>query len=71
MPKSKSEAAASLPPFADVRMELMTSRDAQAYLKKSDLVVLPVESAHEAIRLRPRPLAVLKGGRKCDVPGAK
>jgi len=40
MPKSK--AASSLPPFADVRMELMSSRDAQAYLKKNDLVVLPV-----------------------------
>ncbi len=31
---------------------------------RADLVVLPVESAHEAIRLRPRPIAVLKAGRR-------
>ena len=30
----------------------------------ADLVVLPVESAYEAIRTRPRPLAVIKSGRK-------
>ena len=32
-----------------------------------DLVVLPVDSVHEAIRCRPRPLAVLKAG--CKVAG--
>lgn len=31
---------------------------------RADLVVLPVESVHEAIRLRPRPTAVLKAGRR-------
>jgi cytosine/creatinine deaminase len=29
---------------------------------QADLVVLPVESVHEAIRCRPRPIAVIKGG---------
>ncbi len=31
---------------------------------RADLVVLPVESVHEAIRCRPRPTAVLKAGRR-------
>jgi len=31
--------------------------------KVADLIVLPVDSIHEAIRLRPRPAAVLKHGR--------
>ncbi len=35
----KSETAV---PFADVRMELMTSREVQQYQRRSDLVVLPV-----------------------------
>ena len=30
---------------------------------RADLVVLPVETVHEAIRTRPRPIAVLKGGK--------
>ncbi len=29
---------------------------------RADLVILPVENVYEAIRLRPRPLAVLRGG---------
>jgi cytosine deaminase len=29
---------------------------------RADLVVLPVQTVHEAIRCRPRPIAVLKGG---------
>ena len=29
-------------PYQDVRMELMSSRDVQKYLKKNDLVILPV-----------------------------
>lgn len=40
MPKAKK--AETMPPFADVRMELMTSRQAQEYLRRNDLVVLPV-----------------------------
>ena len=35
----KSETAV---PFADVRMELMSSRDVQQYLRRRDLVILPV-----------------------------
>jgi len=34
--------APTLPPFADVRMELMSSKDVQTYLRKNDLVILPV-----------------------------
>ena len=30
--------------------------------RRADLVVLPVENVHEAIRCRPRPAAVLKAG---------
>jgi len=40
MAKRKSGEASI--PFADVRMELMSSRDVQAYQRRSDLVVLPV-----------------------------
>ncbi len=29
---------------------------------RADLVILPVESVHEAIRRRPRPIAVIKNG---------
>jgi hypothetical protein len=39
---SKATKSQSMPPFADVRMELMSSRQAQAYLRKNDLVILPV-----------------------------
>jgi len=31
--------------------------------KTADLIILPVQTAHEAIRLRPRPTAVIKRGR--------
>ncbi|NLF32937.1 MAG: creatininase family protein [Planctomycetes bacterium] len=37
-----SEKPESTVPFADVRMELMSSRDIQQYQRRSDLVVLPV-----------------------------
>ena len=40
MPKSKK--TESMPPFADVRMELMSSRQAQEYLRRNDLIILPV-----------------------------
>lgn len=40
MPKAKK--SESMPPFADVRMEFMTSRQAQEYLRKNDMVILPV-----------------------------
>jgi creatinine amidohydrolase/Fe(II)-dependent formamide hydrolase-like protein len=40
MPKAKQ--AETMPPYADVRMELMSSRQAQEYLSRSDLVILPV-----------------------------
>ena len=40
MPKSKT--AKEMPPYADVRMEFMSSRQAQEYLRRNDLVILPV-----------------------------
>jgi len=39
---AKSKKPQTMPPFADVRMELMSSRQAQEYLRKNDLVILPV-----------------------------
>jgi creatinine amidohydrolase len=40
MPKAKK--AETMPPFADVRMELMSSRQVQEYQRHNDMVVLPV-----------------------------
>ena len=39
---AKSKKPQTMPPYADVRMELMSSRQAQEYLRKNDLVILPV-----------------------------
>jgi len=33
---------------------------------RADLVILPTDSVHEAIRCRPRPVAVLKNGPRVD-----
>jgi creatinine amidohydrolase/Fe(II)-dependent formamide hydrolase-like protein len=40
MPKAKK--AETMPPFADVRMELMSSRQVQEYLRRNGMVILPV-----------------------------
>lgn len=60
-------------PLIEAAMDTVTANPAKAMHKqdygvtpgcRADLVVLPVESVHEAIRTRPRPIAVLNGGQQ-------
>lgn len=63
----------SLPDQIEAAMDCITVNPARSMLRtdygtepgcRADLVVLPVDSVHEAIRCRPRPLAVLRKGQR-------